>query len=76
MLADNADVVLLDSPPILGFSDAVDLASLGHAVLLVVARSRTTQEQVEDTLLEMEKVGATVLGTVFNRARPGQLDGR
>ena len=76
MLADNADVVLLDSPPILGFSDAVDLASLGHAVLLVVARSRTTQEQVEAALLEMEKVGATVLGTVFNRARPGQLDGR
>ena len=71
-LANWADIVLIDSPPLLEFSDAVTLAPQVDGVALVVSRGRVTTAQVEKALAQLAKVGAERLGVVFNRAETGQ----
>jgi len=71
-LANWADIVLIDSPPLLQFSDAVTLAPLVDGVALVVSRGRVTGAQVERALAQLAKVGAEQLGIVFNRAETKQ----
>jgi capsular exopolysaccharide synthesis family protein len=66
-LAAKADVVIFDSPPLASAADAVALASLTDAVLVVAARSETTDKRVQSALRQLDKVGAKVLGTVFNK---------
>jgi capsular exopolysaccharide synthesis family protein len=68
-LTNRAEVVLLDSPPLLVASDALGLASMVAGVVLVVARGEATEKNLQHALRQLDNVGATVLGTVFNRAR-------
>lgn len=68
-ISSDADIVLFDSPPILTVADAAILAPLVDGVLVVTARNQTTGEQVQRVLRQMNTLGATTLGIVFNRAR-------
>jgi non-specific protein-tyrosine kinase len=73
-LAKDADIVLLDSPPILGVADTMVLAPIVEAVLLVAARDQTTGRRIQAALQQMAQVGAKVLGLVFNKAKAGDTD--
>lgn len=66
----RADIVLFDSAPLLAASDAIGLAPMVEGVILVVARAEATDQQVRRALEQLERVGARVLGTVLNRAKP------
>ena len=68
-LAVEADMVLLDSPPILSVADATVLAPIVDGVLLVVAREEATGRSVQTALQEMDEVGAKALGLVFSKAK-------
>lgn len=67
-LSGLADILIVDSPPVLGVSDPIILASAGGAVLLV-ARAGTTRPspllRARDALL---KTDAVLLGAVVNAA--------
>lgn len=68
-LAKLADIVIVDSPPVLGVSDPVVLAAAGGAVLLVVRAGATRPGpllRARDALL---KTDAVLLGAVINAAR-------
>ena len=67
-LAAGADMVLLDSPPLLGFADAVVLAPVVDSVVVVVARGRVSGGQIQKAVAQLAKVGAKQLGFVFNKA--------
>jgi succinoglycan biosynthesis transport protein ExoP len=67
-LADNADIVLVDSPPVLPVTDASVLASRVDAVVLVVAARRSTRSQVKRSIEMLEQVHAPLSGVVLNRA--------
>ena len=71
-LATGADIVLLDSPPLLGFTDAVVLASMVDGVVLVVARGRVSGGQIQKAVAQLVKVGAKHLGFIFNKAEGGE----
>lgn len=65
-----ADVVLLDSPPVLGPPEATLLASMADAALLVVDDGITRHaaaRKARDRLMGQE--GVCLLGVVFNRVR-------
>lgn len=59
------DHLLLDLPPVLASSDAMNLAQLGDAYVLVVQQGATAEAQVEAALEEMR--GAEALGVILNR---------
>jgi Mrp family chromosome partitioning ATPase len=64
-LASRFDHVLLDLPPVLASADAINLAQLADAFLLVVRQGATASAQVEAALEELR--GMEPLGVVLNR---------
>lgn len=68
-LLETYDVVLFDSPPILGFSDSPMLASSVDAVLLVIEYGRYPRQMVARAKATMDNVRAKVVGAVLNNIR-------
>jgi succinoglycan biosynthesis transport protein ExoP len=67
-LVSSADMVLLDSPATLNYADAATIASMVDGVVFVASRGKTSRRDVQKALQQMEKVRASLLGVVFNRA--------
>lgn len=65
-LEKSADVVLLDSPPVLAVADATVLASVVGGCLLVVDATKTHRTATLQAKGDLEKVGGRVIGTVIN----------
>lgn len=72
-LANWADFVLLDSPPLLQYADALMLAPHVDGIALVVSRGGVTGDQVQKVLARLSTVGAEQVGFVFNKAEAHQL---
>ncbi len=66
-----ADVVLVDSPPVLPVTDAAVLAGGADAVLIVARAGVTTADQLGRTVELLRQVGAPVAGTVLNGVPAG-----
>jgi len=62
----EADVVLIDSPPILPVTDAAVLASRVDATLLVAAAGKTTRRELHRAHEVLRQVDARLIGTVLN----------
>ena len=57
--------MLLDCAPILQVSDYIHVSKVSDGVLLMVAYAQTTRSQVAESIKELKKNGANILGTVF-----------
>lgn len=66
-LADHADFVIVDAPPIAGASDALTMASHMHHVLLVADARHAKRGTIKEAVVELRSVGAEVLGVVLTR---------
>ncbi|MGC0236661.1 polysaccharide biosynthesis tyrosine autokinase [Arthrobacter sp. SD76] len=64
-LAENA-VVLIDAPPLLPVTDAAVLSRVADGAIVVIRTGRTTQEQLAQSLGNLDKVKGRVLGAVLN----------
>jgi polysaccharide biosynthesis transport protein len=62
-----ADIVLIDSPPAVTVTDSVVLAARVDGVLLVVQKHQRL-DTVRRAKSVLSRVGAQIIGTVFNRA--------
>ena len=69
-LAESFDLVLIDSPPILGVSDALGLIPNVDGVLFVADAASTTTAAVNDARAHLTRMGAVLLGAVLNRFDP------
>ncbi|MEY2430645.1 MAG: tyrosine-protein kinase [Acidimicrobiaceae bacterium] len=67
-LRDEADFVLVDSPPVLPVSDAIIVAGIVDATVLVVSANSTTKRQTGRAAELLRHVDASVIGTVLNAA--------
>ncbi|MCU1693581.1 MAG: putative tyrosine-protein kinase [Frankiales bacterium] len=65
-LEGQADLVVVDAPPLLPVTDAAVLATETSGVVLLVRCQRTRREQAARALEALEAVGATVYGAVLN----------
>ncbi|MDL5158964.1 polysaccharide biosynthesis tyrosine autokinase [Actinomycetospora termitidis] len=63
-LRERADVVLVDTPPVLPVTDAATVARHADATLLLCRIGRTRIAQVESALTSLRSVSANVVGTV------------
>lgn len=64
-LCAQADVVLLDAPPIADVADSRAVAARVDGVLLLIAQGRTRRPQAQRALAALEQVGANVLGVIL-----------
>jgi tyrosine-protein kinase len=62
----EADVVLIDSPPVLPVTDAAVLSARVDATLLVTRAGTTTRKQLTRSVELLRQVDAPLVGTVFN----------
>ncbi|SRR5579885_2066305 len=64
-----ADVIVLDSPSVLGIADASVLAGLASGVLLVLAEGKTRTRHVRQAATTLTQSGSQLLGVVLNMHR-------
>ena len=65
-LREQFDHVVIDSPPVLSFSDARALATLSDAVILISRYGYTTRRAIARSAELLDSVQAPVLGVVLN----------
>jgi capsular exopolysaccharide synthesis family protein len=68
-LSRRFDYVIFDSAPILAVSDATALSRRVDGVLLVAQAKRVSVPHLRESLTQLERVGAPLLGIVLNRAK-------
>lgn len=61
--------IIVDTPPILGFSESRIIASLVGGVVLVAKHESTPREAARMSARLLNQVGAQVLGTVLNQVK-------
>lgn len=65
--------IILDAPPVLPVTDAVVLAHLADAVIMVASAGRTRVEQLDHALEAVVRGEGDVAGIVLNRAASSKL---
>jgi non-specific protein-tyrosine kinase len=65
----SADMVLIDTPPVVAVSDAAVLAPQVDGVLLVLQAGHTRRDRAREARQILEKVKAHIIGVVLNNAR-------
>ena len=66
-LAEEADVVLWDSPPIQAAADAALLAPIVDGVVLIVKRAQTERNEFQAACQQLADVKAKLVGIIVNR---------
>jgi len=61
------DHILVDSPPVLGFADAVVLSSAVNGVILTVLGGKTPREALQRAKEALQQTNTRILGVVINR---------
>lgn len=67
-----ADIVIVDAPPVLVVADALTLAPLVDAVLLVADSENTTRGAITHAREQLAQVDARVIGAVLNNFDPSK----
>ncbi len=65
-LQSEADIVLIDAPPVLPVTDALVLSGRVDATLVICVAGATTRKELSRTMELLNQVDAPVVGTVLN----------
>jgi Mrp family chromosome partitioning ATPase len=66
------EFIVFDTPAVLRFPDALNLARVAEGMLLVVSEGSSVRAQ-EETRRRLQRVDAKVLGAVLNRVPPREF---
>ncbi|MBK5240615.1 CpsD/CapB family tyrosine-protein kinase [Clostridium sp.] len=66
-LAEQFDVVLIDTPPVLYISDAKIMSALAEGTIIVTSYGKTEKNQLLNAKENIEKTGGRILGVVINK---------
>lgn len=67
-LAAQADIVLIDAPPVIGVTDAVVLGARADGVLLVISAGKTRREHAERAKELLEAARVRIVGVALTNA--------
>jgi non-specific protein-tyrosine kinase len=65
-LRDSADMVIIDSPPVVPVTDAVVLANRVDSVLMIVKAGRTRRRHLSRSIEMLKQADAPIIGAVLN----------
>ncbi|PEN09236.1 capsular biosynthesis protein [Longimonas halophila] len=71
----RCDVVIIDTPPVLGATDALVVSSLCDAVLVVASANKTDLRALKSVKETFAGVNVPLAGVIFNRFDPAQSQG-
>ncbi|MCC6292974.1 MAG: polysaccharide biosynthesis tyrosine autokinase [Bryobacterales bacterium] len=60
------DLIILDAPPLLGFAEPLQMASIVDGVIVVTRAGQTDRKAVSSVLTALRRLRANVLGIVLN----------
>ena len=66
-LHENADYVIVDSPPILAVTDSVLLSQIASTTLMVIQASETSQQSLIRAIQQIRAVDGHIAGILFNK---------
>jgi Mrp family chromosome partitioning ATPase/capsular polysaccharide biosynthesis protein len=69
-----ADIILLDTPPILSVPDTAIIGSMARNAVIVASEGRTDRGDLERTVRRLETTHCHVLGIALNRVRRASSD--
>jgi capsular exopolysaccharide synthesis family protein len=70
-VAEQADIILVDSPPVIPITDSSVLATRVDAVIVVAAAGSSTRRTIRYSVETLGQVNAPIVGFVLNRASGG-----
>jgi non-specific protein-tyrosine kinase len=70
-LAEWADQIFFDTPPVVAVTDAAVLATKVDGVLLVISAGKTRREYARTAVQRLEQVNARLVGTVLTNVQAG-----
>ncbi len=70
----SADFVVIDTTPVLGLSDALNVAPLTDSVLFVADANRTNRGAIQEASHQLASVGASLIGVVLTKFESSKLN--
>jgi Mrp family chromosome partitioning ATPase len=68
------DLVILDAPPLLGFAEPLQMATVVDGVVVVTRAGQTNRKAVSSVIQTLYRLRATVLGVVLNEVHKEMSD--
>ncbi len=60
------DLIIIDTPPVLDFNDALPVAGLAGAAVVVLRAGAHTEQQILEAVKKLQRAGANVAGGILN----------
>lgn len=73
--ARDYDLILVDAPPLLGFAEAMQIATSVDGVVVVAKAGQTSRKAVATVLATLARLRANVIGVVLNRVSKHDAQG-
>jgi capsular exopolysaccharide synthesis family protein len=67
--AKEYDLVIMDSPPLLGFAESLQMAAAADGVLIVSCAGETKRRAVAEVISALRRLRANIVGVVLNQMR-------
>lgn len=68
------DLVIIDSPPVMGLSDSPILSRQADATLLIVSNKKVTRKAVKSALNRLKSAGGNIVGAALTKFEINKLD--
>lgn len=69
------DIVIVDSPPVMGLADALVIANRVSATIMIVAHNQSKKRAIVDAFRRLQQAQANIIGTIFTKAKSGSSYG-
>lgn len=63
-----ASVIIVDSPPVLVYADAIALSGPLDGVIMVIQAGKSTRAAITQALFDLQNANANLLGSIFNQS--------
>jgi capsular exopolysaccharide synthesis family protein len=72
--ASSYDLIIVDSPPLLGFAEPLQMATATDGVVVITRAGQTSRKAIGSVINTLSRLRANVIGVVLNQVKKGMSD--